>query len=158
MGNCSIYFNNNGGGSQDYWFWEFGNGQTAYGNPVTHTFSTPGTYNVCLTVSDSGYTCIDTICQNVTVIPIRYYRKMMPQCIPFNKMQKSCSTFGTALLFQRIDTLLHRIRSHVFNGICQESFGVFGIMNSTAIFPYAGLENKHACKVTFGNRRVFGVG
>ncbi len=50
------------------YFWDFGDG-TAIGNNsiTTHTYATSGTYNVCLTVSDTGGLCTTTICNNVIV-------------------------------------------------------------------------------------------
>jgi PKD repeat protein len=47
--------------------WDFGDGTTGSGEDVSHTYSKPGTYKVCLTVySKSGY-CKTTICKTVTV-------------------------------------------------------------------------------------------
>lgn len=56
------------------WSWDFGdpasgpNNTSSLQNP-THTFSGPGTYNVCLIVSGGvvGVVCFDTICQTVTI-------------------------------------------------------------------------------------------
>lgn len=36
------------------WSWEFGDGETAKGETVTHTYEKPGTYTVKLTVTDSA--------------------------------------------------------------------------------------------------------
>ncbi|MEX2484992.1 MAG: PKD domain-containing protein, partial [Brumimicrobium sp.] len=49
--------------------WQFGDGNSSTDPYPTHNFSSPGTYNVCLTIWDSasnGY-CADTICQTVVV-------------------------------------------------------------------------------------------
>ncbi|MBI3510658.1 MAG: gliding motility-associated C-terminal domain-containing protein [Bacteroidetes bacterium] len=51
------------------WFWDFGD-TTLLGtsqNPV-HTYTHPGTHTVCLIV-ETSQTCLDTICQDVDVIP-----------------------------------------------------------------------------------------
>ncbi|MBI2967585.1 MAG: PKD domain-containing protein [Bacteroidetes bacterium] len=47
--------------------WNFGDGN--YSNLINplHTYSTFGTYNVCLSVQDTSGTCSDTFCQAVTV-------------------------------------------------------------------------------------------
>src|SRR5207247_614460 len=43
------------GGTSPYTFsWDFGDGLTATGSTVTHTFSTGGTFTVVLTVTDAG--------------------------------------------------------------------------------------------------------
>ncbi|MEM7037219.1 MAG: PKD domain-containing protein, partial [Bacteroidota bacterium] len=45
--------------------WDFGDGNSSNQQNPTHIYATPGTYTVCLTVTDS---CdIDTLCQPVTV-------------------------------------------------------------------------------------------
>lgn len=51
------------------WQWNFGNGQTSsQQNPVV-TYTSAGTYNVCLMIeTDLG--CRDTVCQNVIINPI----------------------------------------------------------------------------------------
>ena len=47
------------------WAWDFGDGNTSNIQSPSHTYSSSGTYNVCLIVTD---TCgSDTLCKNVTV-------------------------------------------------------------------------------------------
>lgn len=49
----------------DSLYWDFDDGGASTANPVTHTFNTPGTYNVCLTaVNNFGS---DTYCDSVEV-------------------------------------------------------------------------------------------
>ena len=52
----------------DYWVWDFGDGDsTLMQNPV-HTYSSSGTYYVCLTVGNS---CVsDAFCDSVTVTTV----------------------------------------------------------------------------------------
>jgi len=52
----------------DIWFWEFGDGTTAFGQNATHTF-TPGSYTVCLTmISEDGEDCcMDRVCKNIYI-------------------------------------------------------------------------------------------
>ena len=46
--------------------WDFGNGYTSSSNSPWHTFSSSGTYNVCLTLNTS---CGPSVyCENITVI------------------------------------------------------------------------------------------
>lgn len=50
----------------DSLFWDFGDGNTSTDNPsAIHTYSTPGTYPVCLTAFNQAGA--DTFCQDVTV-------------------------------------------------------------------------------------------
>jgi gliding motility-associated-like protein len=42
--------------------WDFGDGNTGTGSPITHTYTTPGTYTVMLIIIDS-LGCIDTLTQ-----------------------------------------------------------------------------------------------
>lgn len=44
--------------------WEFADGQTATGATASHTYSSPGTYNVCLSVSDGAL--LGSVCHPVT--------------------------------------------------------------------------------------------
>lgn len=48
--------------------WTFGDNNVGFGTNPSHTYSTSGTYTVCLTISDSLFTCFDTICKTVTVM------------------------------------------------------------------------------------------
>ncbi len=48
------------------YFWSFGDGTTSTLQSPDHTYSAPGTYSVCLTISDQG-NCTDTKCDVVTV-------------------------------------------------------------------------------------------
>ncbi len=49
------------GGTQPYSFsWNFGDGGSATGNPVNHVFSAEGSFNVTLTVTDSGSSMVKT--------------------------------------------------------------------------------------------------
>ena len=47
------------------WFWDFGDSNTSTQSSPVHTYSTPGSYQVCLVVSD---TCgFDTLCETVNL-------------------------------------------------------------------------------------------
>ncbi|MEM7035654.1 MAG: PKD domain-containing protein [Bacteroidota bacterium] len=48
------------------WFWDFGDGNSASTQNPSHTYATPGTYTVCLTVTDSCGS--DTTCLPVDVL------------------------------------------------------------------------------------------
>ena len=47
--------------------WDFGDGSTSFIANPQHTYSSPGTYTVCLTVSDASGTCTDTFCAVVVI-------------------------------------------------------------------------------------------
>jgi PKD repeat protein len=73
-GDCSITFNNTSTNGWPYVIlnsiWDFGDGSpTANSYSANHTYLSPGTYTVCLTitVSDGVTTCTDSICQQITV-------------------------------------------------------------------------------------------
>jgi PKD repeat protein len=77
---CNAYFVSNDSSSftqfYDYstgtgmynYFWDFGDGSTSstVGNE-THLYTSPGTYTVCLTITDTTTSCTDTYCSSVTV-------------------------------------------------------------------------------------------
>lgn len=55
-------------GSITTYFWKFGDGNSGSGTTATHSYTTPGTFNVTLIVtSDNG--CIDSVIHSVTVFP-----------------------------------------------------------------------------------------
>ncbi|MDQ3110458.1 MAG: PKD domain-containing protein [Bacteroidota bacterium] len=59
-------FSDLSGGTITAWSWDFGDSQTSTQQNPTHTYSTGGTYNVCLiTTNNCGQS--DTFCQAVTV-------------------------------------------------------------------------------------------
>jgi len=63
----TVYFYDLSFGNIDNWNWEFGDGTTSQEiNPI-HTYNAPGSYDVCLTVSDLLGGCMDTYCGLVIV-------------------------------------------------------------------------------------------
>ena len=54
------------GGNFSY-FWDFGNGVTSTQQNPTHTYSSAGTYLVCLSIYDSIANCSDSICSYLTI-------------------------------------------------------------------------------------------
>ncbi|MBL7713350.1 MAG: PKD domain-containing protein [Chitinophagaceae bacterium] len=48
--------------------WNFGDGTTATGASVTHTYATEGTYTICLTITDICSGCSVTTCETVTTL------------------------------------------------------------------------------------------
>ena len=52
-------------GNPTQWAWDFGDGNTATIQNPSHSYSSAGTYDVCLIVSDACYS--DTVCQSITI-------------------------------------------------------------------------------------------
>jgi hypothetical protein len=50
------------------WHWDFGDGDTSTLQHPSHVYTAPGTYTVCLVVTNNG--CSDTTCQGLTVIAV----------------------------------------------------------------------------------------
>ena len=49
------------------YFWDYGDNTVDYGQFTQHVYANPGTYVVCLTVSDSSGNCSDTYCDSVVI-------------------------------------------------------------------------------------------
>ena len=61
----TVSFNDSSQGNPVTWFWDFGDGNTdTLQNPI-HTYQNPGTFFVCLTVTDGCVT--DTLCDSISV-------------------------------------------------------------------------------------------
>ncbi len=53
-------------GTISSWAWDFGDGQTSTAHSPGHTYAEPGTYLVCLTITDDGG-CTSHVCHHVIV-------------------------------------------------------------------------------------------
>jgi len=69
-GSAVHFFANNSGispSSTMHFLWDFGDGSTSSLIDPMHSYTSPGTYTVCLTVTDSVNNCTDQYCQNVII-------------------------------------------------------------------------------------------
>ena len=62
----NVNFADQSAGNIGTWTWDFGDGTTSTAANPNHTFPSPGSYNVCLTVEEGR--CVDSICQTVSVV------------------------------------------------------------------------------------------
>lgn len=60
-------FVNKSTGDYQYWLWEFGDGTSSTETDPVHTYTTPGEYVVCLSISDSTGSCNDIFCMPILV-------------------------------------------------------------------------------------------
>ncbi|HHZ64325.1 MAG TPA: PKD domain-containing protein, partial [Flavobacteriales bacterium] len=63
-----VYLIDNSTGNNLAYFWDFDDGNTSTQQSPTHVYTSFGTYNICLTVSDTVNSCQDTYCQNVVIV------------------------------------------------------------------------------------------
>ena len=49
------------------WVWDFGDGNTSTEQSPSHTYSEPGTYQVCLTITDADGGCTSHVCHQIVV-------------------------------------------------------------------------------------------
>jgi len=61
-------FTNQSQGSFLSYYWDFGDGNNASSQNPSHTYTSPGTYQVCLTIYDSLQSCQNTYCDTISVI------------------------------------------------------------------------------------------
>jgi len=54
-------------GNIDFWEWDFGDGNWSNEQNPIHTYSEPGVYEVCLTISDNSDICFDTYCEIIFI-------------------------------------------------------------------------------------------
>ncbi|MCY7408681.1 MAG: PKD domain-containing protein [Chitinophagales bacterium] len=65
----NIHFVNNSStcGNDAFYYWTFGDGSYSYNYDPWHLYSSEGTYEVCLTLTDSSCGCVDYSCETITV-------------------------------------------------------------------------------------------
>ncbi|MCY7408680.1 MAG: PKD domain-containing protein, partial [Chitinophagales bacterium] len=61
----TFYFTDNSSGNPTQWQWNFGDGNISSTQNPSHSFLSAGNHWVCLTISDSGYSCYSTSCQTI---------------------------------------------------------------------------------------------
>ena len=69
--------------------WTFGDGTVENGNVVdpTHTYASPGTYNVCLKIKTSD-SCENTVCRSVVISgPVQCLAAFISEAVPTNKIR-----------------------------------------------------------------------
>jgi hypothetical protein len=68
QGNYTVQFQNISAGTYTNAIWNFGDStSSALLNAATHTYTTAGTYQVCLTISEISTNCQSTICHDITI-------------------------------------------------------------------------------------------
>ncbi len=88
-------------GSGGAWSWTFGDGGLSPDSVAIHSYSAPGTYNVCLIVN-SAFGCSDTICDTIQVIPNEL---ILPNVISTNNDGVNDILYFQYLPFYGISTL-----------------------------------------------------
>lgn len=68
QGNYTIQFQNISSGTYTNAAWDFGDGTSSTVlNTAIHTYTAAGTYQVCLTISETSTNCQSTICHDITI-------------------------------------------------------------------------------------------
>lgn len=71
-GNIATFVNTSTGNGTLSYTWSFGDGTGSTDTNPTHTYASPGTYNVCLTATNTmpdGTSCSQTVCQTIIINP-----------------------------------------------------------------------------------------
>ncbi len=90
-------FVNNSHGEEDYFYWDFGDGNYSFARNPLHIYREPGNYEVCLTIQ-THYNCSSTICKNISV------NQVVPNISNLYGIVKAGATLlpsGMAVLYQR---------------------------------------------------------
>jgi PKD repeat protein len=66
-GTTQYNFTNQSQGNATYFYWNFGDGGTSTQQNPSHSYNSPGNYNVCLTIIDSLAGCSDTYCDSLSI-------------------------------------------------------------------------------------------
>ncbi|MDP1622122.1 MAG: PKD domain-containing protein [Bacteroidales bacterium] len=81
-GNHTIHFTDLSTGNPTAWFWSFGDGTSGSTQNPVHTYGSPGSYVVCLTIT--GNNCTSTYCKNVVVSDSINYHNIYGQVFAGN--------------------------------------------------------------------------
>lgn len=63
----TVSFSDLSTGNPNSWFWDFGDGTSSVEQNPVHSWSTPGTFQVCLTIFNDSTQCQDTHCDYITI-------------------------------------------------------------------------------------------
>lgn len=102
------------------WLWDFGDYTTSTLQTPAHTYSAPGLYYVCLTITDSN-TCSDTFCDSIWVSTCQtdfgYVSTLQPNTIKFFDMPANNPNFPTNWLwdFGDFSTSNLRLPTHTYS-------------------------------------------
>lgn len=122
----TLFFTDNSIGNASNWLWNFGDGTISNAQNPAHTFQADGTYQVCLTITDSAQNCTDSTCSYV-----------------YAGFQSGCSAFYTSVpdsanpfLYNFFDYSMGNANTWSWN------FGdgsTSALQNPVHIFPAAGV-------------------
>lgn len=92
-----FHFNNDSQGSTTNtgWLWTFGDGDTAYTQNASHTFTAAGFFPVCLTMYDSVLNCTNTYCEYIEVSECYAYYTAVADTVNPRIITFTDHSFGT---------------------------------------------------------------
>ncbi|MFT3937088.1 MAG: PKD domain-containing protein [Chitinophagaceae bacterium] len=103
-GNTPVYFNATANGTDLYYYWDFGDGQTGYSGSTSHQYSYDSTYTVKLIVSNGG-NCRDTLTKTD-------YIKVLPPFPQINTVNTTCDGTRGLVTFTQAS---RKAESYVWN-------------------------------------------
>ena len=89
----TVQFTDQSTGTPDTWLWDFGDGDTSAQRFPIHSYTAPGSYHVCLTIS--GFQCTSTFCKDVVITDGITYHQVYGQVFAGNFPVTS----GQAMIF-----------------------------------------------------------
>jgi len=127
--------------NQTNYTWNFGDNTTGFGKNTQHTYTSNGTYTVCLTIQDSTTNCYSTKCATVSIICVPPTGiKSNVNSISDTKVYPNPTNGNLSIDISNIAMNAKTIAINVYNILGQEVFNTNELVNGNTIHKELNLE------------------